>query len=80
MINFSHKNFDTLQFLRAQVAEQLQKYKNKKQLANTFNKFFISNVENIIALIVTAIGPRNLKAEVKSIKFSQSCRSDSLEI
>ena len=55
------KKFATLRLFLGQDVEQLPKYENKKQLANDFNKFFISKVKSIIASIPTAIGPEILK-------------------
>ena len=67
MENCSRKKFATLKLLLVQDVEQLPKYENKKQLANDFNKFFISKAKSIIASIPTAIGPEILKTEVNSI-------------
>ena len=67
MENCSRKNFATLKMLLGQDVEQLPKYENKKQLANNFNKLFISKVKSINASIPTAIGPEILKTEVNSM-------------
>ena len=46
--------------------EPLPNYENKKQLANGFNEFFISKLENIIESFPSMKGPEILKIEVNS--------------
>ena len=67
MENCSGKKVATLKLLLGQDVEQLPKYENQKQLANDFNEFFVSKVERIVASILTAIGPENLKTQFNSI-------------
>ena len=57
----SRKKFATLKLLLGQDVEQLPKYETKKQLANNFNEFFMSQVESFIASIPTAIGSEIVK-------------------
>ena len=71
--NCSRKKFAKLKLLLGQDVEQLTKYENKKQLANSFNEFFISKVNSIIASIPSAIGPEILKTEVNSMYSFTEC-------
>ena len=67
MENCSRKKCAPLKLLLYQDVKQLPKYENMKEIANLFNKFYISKVESIIASIPNATRPKILITEFNSI-------------